>query len=81
MTTAQIMAVLSLLLAFGVSPQEVSHVKQILEAPKANSVIIQTMTTEIPKEEEVVEPAQPKKSKYAQENVPVITTYTTSPKQ
>ncbi len=77
MTLSQIAAVISLLLAFGVDQPTVNHVQELLTMPSSKSAIIRVMDT--PKEEEVVAPEAPKKSKYSQENVPVATDYTISP--
>ena len=68
MTLIQITALLSLLFAFGVDQSTINKVEAILTAPQ--SVTMRAMPEE-PKEEEVVAPEAPKKSKYAQENVPI----------
>ncbi len=87
MTIAQIMAVLSLLLAFGVDQPTVNSVETILRAQQ--SVTIRVMEKDPvfeakPKVEGVVvEPAQPeqKKKGYAGTLTPVGGTFTTSPNQ
>ena len=82
MTLAQIMALLSLLMAFGVDQPTINRVETILRAPQ--SVTIKVMENEpVFEAKPAAEGVQvePKQSKYSKENVPVATDYTASPNQ